>query len=462
ESTLSWAIGESNVTFTIEEDSLSGDNVKLKLYREQSGVKAYDLTSVDESVAKTVTVTIPNYLPQGSYVIGVELADESLYPDNGNYTLSTTNTSQYRKTFVVKGQGLALTEDNMPWVYKYTDKDGMENKVDVLAQNGVSPRKAELTYTGYEYEFTVDTEALLALGAEIDTSKGVDGFTGDTKWKNATTAEKTITVYWKTAEGYESASGSYDLKYYIEKAKYDLTNTKWDYTSPYEYDPLQFRKVEIIDLPTGLSINSADYVQNSNRQKNAGKYTAELLSIQNSNTNYYTPMATNKDTYIYNKDDNEFPWKLEWEITSQKLNLTWTTKASENNDFTYWEVSGAELEQIAGYKFYANSDYNNTIGEATGDDIELSDIVVPKKQIDVYWVVAVLKDANNYEIVSGKAQRFTVGSLKEMVKVELKDTQPFIYNGNVYGQDIIVTSDEGTLTAANIVRTYYKDSVSAD
>ncbi|MDE5549539.1 MAG: hypothetical protein K2J13_04740, partial [Clostridia bacterium] len=233
----------------------------------------------------------------------------------------------------------------------------------------------------------------------------------------------------------------------------DLTNTKWDYTSPFEYDPLQFRKVEIIDLPTGLSINIADYVDY--RNKDAGTYHATIEEIQNSNTNYYNPLGDNK--YIYNKGDGEFPWTLEWEITTKKLNLTWTTKASENNDFTYYEVVGEEVALIKqdGYLFYADGDYNNATGTATGDPIELSDIEVPKKRVDRYWVVAVLKDSKNYEIVSGKAQRFTVGSLKEMVKVELKDTQPFIYNGNVYGQDIIVTSDEGTLTSAHIDKTYY-------
>ncbi|MDE6614077.1 MAG: hypothetical protein K2K24_01060, partial [Clostridia bacterium] len=155
ETTLSWEKGTSGVTFSVVENSLDNETVKLMLYIEKGGQKSYDFDSVDEIVAKTVTVTIPNRLDQGTYTIGVELADASLYPANGNYVLTNVQ-SKIRKTFRVTGLGLTLTEENMPWVYKYTDKDGMENIVNILAQEGETARNVKLTYTGNEYEFSID------------------------------------------------------------------------------------------------------------------------------------------------------------------------------------------------------------------------------------------------------------------------------------------------------------------
>ncbi|MDE5548791.1 MAG: hypothetical protein K2J13_00915, partial [Clostridia bacterium] len=457
ETTLSWEKGTSGVTFSVVENSIENETVKLMLYIEKGGQKSYDFDSVDESVAKTVTVTIPNRLDQGTYTIGVELADASLYPANGNYVLTNVQ-SKIRKTFRVTGLGLTLTEENMPWVYKYTDKDGMENIVNILAQESVTARYVKLTYTGNEYEFSIDTEELALLGAVIDTSQGNDGFSGDTKWTNAITEKKSVTVYWKPAEGYEGNGGSYTLTYEIEKAKYDLTNAKWDYTGPKEYNPLQDQKVRITGLPDGLTITDTNYRDNSKRA--AEKYTAKIVgTLGNANaSNYYTPSVTDKNTYIYNKDDGVFPWTLEWEIKPKEITLTWIQKASENNDFTYWVVVGEEAELIDqnGYLFYAEENYDDLTGTSTGDSIQLSEITVPKREVHYYWVVAVLKDAKNYTMAN-KAQSFSVGSLKEMVKVKLKDTQPFIYNGSPYGQEIIVESDESILTSAQIVKKYYKD-----
>ncbi|MDE7191444.1 MAG: hypothetical protein K2O35_03165, partial [Clostridia bacterium] len=455
-STPSWEKGESGVTFTVVEDSIVGDTVKLKLYIEQGGNKSYDFAAIDETVAKTVTVTIPDYLAQGSYIIGVELADAASDNANGNYVLTSVQ-SHIRKTFVIKGQGLSLTEENMPWIYKYTDKDGIENSIAILPQAGTTARKAQLTYTGYEYEFAVNVEELTALGAEIDTSKGDDnGFSGDIKHTNATTVSLTVTVYWKPAAGYDGNGGSYTLTYDIEKAKYDLTNMKWDYTNPKEYNPLLNQTVKLIDLPEGLTISDADY--SNNRFKPAGEYEAKVVAIQNSNDNYYTPSLTDKDTYIYG--GNEFPWTLKWKIVPKKLTLNWVEKNSDNNDFVYWVVSGDEEERIDSYLFYQDGDYDSATGVATGAPIALSDIVVKNKEVHAYWVVAILKDTNNYEIESNKAKRFTVGSLKEIVRVELKDAQPFVYNGKPYGQDLKVLCDDNTLTSAHIVTKYYKDNVS--
>ncbi|MDE5756442.1 MAG: hypothetical protein K2I23_05060, partial [Clostridia bacterium] len=459
---LSWEKGTAGVTFTVVVNSLTGDTVKLQLYRERNGEQMSDFVSVDESVAKTVTVTMPSYLDQGSYILGVKLADPASDNANSNYVL-TTATSKIRKSFTVKGLGLTLTETNMPWVYKYTDKDNTENVINVMPQVGVTQRKAQLTYTGYEYEFTVDLEELETLGAQIDKSKGKDGFSGDTKWTNATTAEKTVTVYWKPLDGYDGTPGSFTLKYEIAKAKYDLSGTKWSYMSPFEFDSLIYRKVELIDLPKGLSLTENDY-SGDYRKRDAGTYRVTIKNIKNDNpSNYETPsfIEGGRNTYIYN-DGEDFPWILEWKIEPKKLNLRWTPKMSDNSDFEYFVVVGDELQYLKDkYTFYEEANYDNVNGVAVGSPIAFEDIVVHKKQKDSYWVVAELKDDKNYMIASNKAQPFTVGTEKELVKVELKDKGPFEYNGEKYGEELIVTSDDGMLTSAHIVKKYYKDSIDA-
>ncbi|MDE7372430.1 MAG: hypothetical protein K2N18_00005, partial [Clostridia bacterium] len=450
---LSWEMGTDDVLFTVVATKVeTDDKVFLKGYVESNGNKSYDFDAIDHTIDNTLKATVPSYLTPGKYTFGVELPDDE--ESNDNYKLPTA-ASAYRKDFTVKGQGLSLTADNMPWRCKFTDKDGLEIPVDITGAGYVTG-KAKLTYNGYKYEFYVDTDVLAALGAQIDTSKGKNGISGDAECTNATSTSKTFTVYWKPADGYEGNGGNFTLTYDIEKAKYDLTTAKWNYTNPQEYDPLQFRTVQIVDLPDGLKIDSTDY--SNNRNKNAGPYTAKVVNIQNSNNNYYTPSITDKTTYIYN--DAEFPWTLDWEIAPKKLTLNWVEKNSDNNDFVYYVVNGDEAERIESYLYYKDADYDNTTGVASGSPIALSDIQIVSKQVDAYWAVAVLKDPNNYTIESNKAKRFTVGSLKEIVRVELKDNSPFIYNGNQYGKDLIVSSDENTLTSAHIVKKYYKDSIS--
>ncbi|MBD5099948.1 MAG: hypothetical protein HDT29_01415 [Clostridiales bacterium] len=454
--TPTWATGTKDVIFTVVvSDVETEDDVKLRAYyMDSKSNKSYDFDAIDDtSVANTLKATMPTYLTSGGYVFGIELPDGKA--NNNNYKLPTAS-SGYTKNFNIKGQGLTLTADNMPWICKYRDKDGLEIPVDIIG-DGYVTGKAKVTYNTYEYEFYVDVDVLAALGAEIDTSKGTNGISGDTKWTDATTTSKTMTVYWKPAEGFEGVGGSFTLTYDIEKAKYDLSNTKWDYTTSKEYNPLLTQTVKIIDLPKGLTLTDADYL--NNRFKAAGTYEAEVVSIINSNSNYYNPSLTDKDTYIY-KDGEEFPWKLEWQISPKKLNLTWVEKYSDNNDFIYYIVSGDEAERVDSYLYYRASDYNNTTGEVTGTPIALSDIEVKSKQVDAYWAVAVLKDKNNYEIENNREKRFTVGSYKEIVKVEFKDAASFVYNGNQQGNEIKVSSDENTLTSANIVKKYYKDSVS--
>ena len=450
-STPTWETGADNVVYTVViGETCADDTIKLRLYTEKGGIKSNDFASIDESVANTVKAALPDYLLPGGYIFGIDLPEG--VADNDNYKLPVA-ASDYRKSFTIKGQGLSLTADNMPWRCKYVDKDNLEIPVEIMGEGYVTG-KAKLTYNTYEYEFYVDVDVLSALGAEIDTEQGANGFSGDIKWKNATTATKTFTVYWKPAEGYEGEGGSFTLTYEIEKAKYDLSKVYWNYV---EGSKEYTGDMQRVDLVNPYSTLIPDIRENTGTE--AKDYTAKIREFGNTDENYFTPEKDNPDTYIYT-EGKEFPWNLPWSIGKAKLTLVWEGKVvTDKNGRTYTDyvVNSLNSDKIERYEYYIDDD----------DGLELvndkSDIAVVPGKETYYKIKAILKDnfAANYEIVSGETRSMTVGANKNEIMITMP-VKEFTYDGNAHGADGELSVVSGSMNISNVIKTYYKDSVSED
>ncbi len=85
-----------------------------------------------------------------------------------------------------------------------------------------------------------------------------------------------------------------DCSWVINKATYDMSNARWDYTSAFTYNGSE-KTVSVVGLPSGVTI--ASYSENT--KTNAGSYTA-TVSFNYDATNYNTPVLADC-SWVINK-----------------------------------------------------------------------------------------------------------------------------------------------------------------
>ncbi|MDE6614415.1 MAG: hypothetical protein K2K24_02790, partial [Clostridia bacterium] len=113
------------------------------------------------------------------------------------------------------------------------------------------------------------------------------------------------------------------------------------------------------------------------------------------------------------------------------------------------------------YKYYKDADYLGDDKEAGDNNIQLNEFEVPNPpNLGWYYAVAVLDElsAKNYEIVGGKSKRFSVGSDKIDVVVELNGgNYEFSYDGKPHGgvNELVLNATAGDLSASDLIIKYY-------
>ncbi len=109
----------------------------------------------------------------------------------------------------------------------------------------------------------------------------------------------------------------FSLHWRIKKANYNMSDVKWDYTTPFTYEISSnglatIRTVTLLPatLPTGLTINQVAYIDNI--ESNAGTYFAQA-SFNYDVTNYNEPIVP-KLSWTIKKADYS-PSLLQWDYT---------------------------------------------------------------------------------------------------------------------------------------------------
>ena len=425
---MSWDVG-SSVSFTITDERIRGDIIEYYVYYLKSGDESkYDAIDANKQVeGDRVVVSIPSDLGIGSYTFVVELKQNMTASDNGNYFIDG---GSKRAAFSIVGNGINVSASDIQW------------KVNNVAIGELEEGKLKLTYNGSSYSFSIDESNLRGLGVKIDTSKGERGIEGDITQTEVGAYRVTVWLC-NYDSSYDSYSGSFTLSYEINKAKYDMSNVRWDYEEGSRvYDKDRFHTVELTGLPSTLSVIEDGY--EGNRGKNAGGYVASVLGFVNlDERNYHTPIMGRPETY-----EGEFAWTLEWRIDKATLNLEWESVDS-GEGYRIQKVKSGYVEYIDGYNYYKSN------GLELGDRIELEDIVVGEA-VERYWAEAVLTEAaaNNYKISEGTARMsFRVGNGGERVDVKL-ERESYTYDGESHGGELKMV--EGTLELGNIIKKYYK------
>ncbi|MDE5990681.1 MAG: hypothetical protein K2H36_03740, partial [Clostridia bacterium] len=237
----------------------------------------------------------------------------------------------------------------------------------------------------------------------------------------------------------------FSLKWRVNKALFDLTNVKWDYTTPLPYNDKN-QEVVLTGLPNGLT---AQY--RNNKKMAVDSYTASVLLItvtdENLKKNYIQPEVDDSKTY-----KGEVEWTLEWEIVKGELQLDWNRKQEEDkNGKTYsaWEVTNTDKIE---YLYYTEEGYAG--GAMSGEPVSKEDIIVPEEQEEkVYWIVAVVKGAyeSSYDIKGSSAMPFTVGSMAPIITITMDGK--YTYDGKEHGREWYNTSVPGM---EHVTAKYYK------
>ncbi len=426
----SWKVGETP-TVTVVGDSLASDKTELHIYYCKSGSAVkYDLDAYKEVVDKTRTIKMPE-LAQGDYYIGVELFGDK--QGNSNYQILT---GSVKHTFKVLGNDITFTEDDIKWQYNNTP---VTNPAGGLT----------LTYTGEIFRFSIDSSELAIKGVRIDTTKGTNGYSGDVQATNAKSDTYSVTVYiTELDDTYAEFDAQYNLKYTIEKAKYDLSGLSWNYD---DSNPLQFiaGKAQGITLtgtlPTGLT---ATYTGNGNIP--VGSYTTTVSFKVSDAVNYYTPVSGDTNSYLGN-----FEWSKAWRIDKATITCSWKIDNRENaatyNLPILQSVGVIDADSMVTYKYYDYQDGNQ------GEEVTIADINANINEEHRYLVVAVLKSEHtgNYTLDNDRTD-FTVGVNRYPVKLKMDiDGQTLPYRPEGYTPNVTVES-AGGLTLDAITLTYYK------
>ena len=425
----SWKVGETP-TITIVGDSLAADTTELYIYycKHGSATKYDDINDNKVIEGKKRTIVMP-VLDQGDYYIGVELFGDK--QGNSNYEILTGSVTH---TFKVLGNDITFTEDDIKWQY---------NNTPITNTAGFT-----LTYTGSIFRFSIDDSKLKDMGVKIDTTKGINGYSGDVQATNAKSDTYSVTVY---ITEYDSTFNEFDaqyiLTYTIEKAKYDLSGLSWNYN---DSNPLQFvaGKAQGItltgSLPTGLT---ATYAGNGNIP--VGNYNTTVSFNVSDAVNYYKPVSNDTNSYL-----GSFEWSKAWRIVKATITCSWKEDDREDAE-TYnlpilQSIGSLDVDSMVTYKYY---DYT---GGVKGE--EVNPIEIDTNSERRYLAIAELKPeyTNNYEL-EGNEYDFTVGVNRYPVKLKMDiDGQTLPYRPEGYTPNVTVES-AGGLTLDAITLTYYKD-----
>ena len=393
---LTFGVTDNNWTWTIDDtptvtttdDRISGDGVEVILSYRQSGGSKVQLTS---GSAGSLSATFPK-LERGNYELIAELGKGG---ESGNYELKYTPNP---RTFRITGTNASVTGVN----WQYTNGDDPT----IVPIDGDS---TNVTYNGKKYAISIDESELTTLGVRVKPGSFVN-----TEKTNAGTYTVSVTLE-KANENVEFQDTVFTLVLTIDKAKYDLGAVSWENTNLVYNGSSQ--TLDLATLPTGLVARLS-----GNKEMNAGKYTAQILSFTVlDNQNYIVPTKGDPDSYLGTFND----WTKDWEILKKEIELDWTSvpTTDANNQIFPIPVLQADGDKVE-YVYYKSNENGDKL-----DIIDIDDLIKNQGAIEYYLVEAVVKTnfASNYTFssVGDNPYLFTVGENKTLVRFEV----------NVKGED---------------------------
>jgi len=407
--------------FDSDIESIEFEGYYKKVGGTEKKISAPTVTKEGDDRAK-VTVTLPNSLESGIYEYILKLKSGTV--ESKNYTLN------FSKNFTVESKNVEIGIDDIVWRYS-----NIKLGADIAISNtDLVDGIFNVDYNGELFTFDVDTD-LLSKDAEYK----VEGEKSATLVKTNGTAVEYYTATLKITpkDGVEIEIKEFNLKWRINKAKFDLSNVRWDYSldKPKQFNDKE-QEVVMTGIPDGLTFN---YI--NNKKRFVGKYNAEVMTISvrsDLKNNYLTPEVDKKDTY-----KGDILWNINWQIKKAELELDWTPKQEKDvNDKVYLSWESTTFSDKIEYKYYTVEAYDD--GKLTGNPIDKSSIIVPDEEAEIqYYIIALVKETfeANYEIIGTWAMPFLVGSMATVINISMPDE--FTYDTFAHGNEWYSSSVSG-------------------
>lgn len=417
---------------------VDGETVGIKAWYYNNATPSVT-TVLNESGANTRRYPIPTTLQKGTYYAVIQHADAA-----DNYTLN-----QYKIKFVISADPARFTDTDLVWQYNIA---GGTNTV-INGSHSTQASAFDVTYAGADINFsiTLNDAALKTYNVRLV------GYSGDTVASNVRSdvyhAVVTITAY---DSSYYFPRTDYHLYYRISKAKFDLSQVKWDYKDPFIYKEDDKKNVTILgnSLPAGLTV--AGYTGDLDKiDASEGKARGYITGVtfKAANENYIEPIQSDPNTYT-----GTFAWTCEWNINKASIDVDWkqTIQVDENSKIFNIPILATNSEMVTyTYEQWSSDDFNDPKGQW----IKVSSVKNSDHPVK-YRVTPKLKDgsqagsinyAANYKLVPYAdptiEHEFTVGENSVPIVVSVyvngKDANQFPYTGSQYVAGIVLEQDAG-------------------
>lgn len=377
----------------IHEDSLDRDTIVLNAYY-------YNVNTPTKKITVSSLFSTSD-MDKGNYALRVEL--DTTIAGNANYCLE----EEVIQEFTVIGIGASC--DSVLWQYTNQGITTTIREEDLV--DGVF----RIPYTGGKYTFSIVTSDLALNGVKIHTDCTLTDYINGYKGIAATDSGSYTASVCITAlnDSYTYLDRQFSIPYVIEKAVYDLSQVKWNYTG-LSYTGLR-QAVELTGIPAGLTAN---YTGNS--QINSGNYKAKVSFGVEDTDNYIVPVSTDETSYT-----GEFSFELEWTISKAQLPIVWNmTDAEDSTGHTYQLPAVSGQADKVEYRYYLSD-----IAETKLSEISPLDIIVTKDAV-YYLVEAVVKEGftQNYELVGDSVYWFMIQEVRIGVQVSIEENTS-VYDG---------------------------------
>ena len=312
-----------------------------------------------------------------------------------------------------------------------------------------------ITYDAKAYSLKVKVPN----GYTLDSSYGIGGY--KVEYENATNslvgtnADKYKTSISLKNNG-DGTSEIYEIRWEIEKAKFDLSKVKWEYDGKLPYDR-ENGSTAILDpktMPEGLS---AEYENNTGA--NVGDYGSAYVSRfvleEGYEENYVLPDEYDPTTYI--DLEGEFEWTKTWNIVKARIQTgSWKNESVTDGNGKAFDVKVLRdplAEGVVEYEYYETDSTGKIIDETpkSAEEIEYSE-----SDVKFYIAKPVLVDSRNYEFDDANATSkwFKVGRALTKVTVALESNE-LEYNTNPRHVKLNIGGDS-VLPANAFEITYYE------
>lgn len=377
----------------IHEDSLDRDTIVLNAYY-------YNVNTPTKKITVSSLFSTSD-MDKGNYALRVEL--DTTIAGNANYCLE----EEVIQEFTVIGIGASY--DSVIWQYTNQGITTTIREEDLV--DGVF----RIPYTGGKYTFSIVTTDLALNGVKIHTDCTLTDYINGYKGIAATDSGSYTASVCITAlnDSYTYLDRQFSIPYVIEKAVYDLSQVKWNYTG-LSYTGLR-QAVELTGIPAGLTANYT-----GNIQINSGNYKAKVSFGVEDTDNYIVPVSTDETSYT-----GEFSFELEWTISKAQLPIVWNmTDTEDSTGHTYQLPAVSGQADKVEYRYYLSD-----IAETKLSEISPLDIIVTKDAV-YYLVEAVVKEGftQNYELVGDSVYWFMIQEVRIGVQVSIEENTS-VYDG---------------------------------